>query len=326
MTKEEFEKLDYTKKLDYWDSNLIVPFINNIGKNNWREHWIQFKSNIDINNASSPVVNIYPDLFNQDEINQFFNWYRKHVEEIDPTRYDFETIKTDYTNRLNKSINIKEFLETELEKLREKKKREFERIIVANREFANQITIPERQDPTPFKVGYESEVLGTEIKFLSSYFDFRSLGQLIDGKNTALLITFLDKKLTEVNTGLILNETLENESEQKDGNKNKEDRGTLSDNPHPRIFTSPFAYSVFKEWLNEYKDEKNKLANFSFLFNTMKNNTEKMIFERVPNVEIIGLLSKYDVHIDRIKTNVGDKHKSRLFNRIKASLKPKLPE
>ena len=71
-------------------------------------------------------------------------------------------------------------------------------------------------------------------------------------------------------------------------------------NPNPRIFVSDYAYLVFKSYAENIKFEI-KLAEFSFLFCAMKN--DSLIYGSVGNIEFVEWLqfkSEFKIEIDRI--------------------------
>lgn len=89
-------------------------------------------------------------------------------------------------------------------------------------------------------------------------------------------------------------------------------------NQYPRIFKDCYSYSVFKKLFEEFGNEKECLANYSYVF-------YKMTYEGLIHIDLvhksyIEMLSDFDIFIDRIKPK-GDIGKIALRDSIYSRVK-----
>jgi hypothetical protein len=80
----------------------------------------------------------------------------------------------------------------------------------------------------------------------------------------------------------------------------------LPRNECPKVFTSDYAFAVFLECFESfYHQEKNRLANFSFIFHYMKK--DSLIHDDLKQSSYIDFIASKGVFLDRIKTlsNIG---------------------
>lgn len=90
----------------------------------------------------------------------------------------------------------------------------------------------------------------------------------------------------------------------------------LLKNKNIDIFKNDLGFTIFMKMYNLYKDEKNKLANFSFLFYAMEK--EFLVCNQSKFKEF---LEKQDIFIDKIDSRQsGTNSKSKLYNSIKESV------
>ena len=71
------------------------------------------------------------------------------------------------------------------------------------------------------------------------------------------------------------------------------------DNPYPRIFKNPMAYSIFKNLLHEFGISKDALANYSFVYHRMKK--DELIYDDFQKLQFTYFLLDFNIKIDRIK-------------------------
>ncbi|WP_281542390.1 hypothetical protein [Maribacter aestuarii] len=88
-------------------------------------------------------------------------------------------------------------------------------------------------------------------------------------------------------------------------------------NAHPNIFASDFAYTLFYKMHEQYKLEGNNLANYSFLYYSMK----KDDFINCKGVEFVNVLGEYDIVIDKIDSRQsGSNSKKSIYELNKSRL------
>ena len=71
-------------------------------------------------------------------------------------------------------------------------------------------------------------------------------------------------------------------------------------NPYPRIFKDAKAYTIFKNLLNEFRNTKENLVNYSFVYHKMK--YEGLIYFDLLDKTFTDMLLDFDINIDRIKS------------------------
>ena len=71
-------------------------------------------------------------------------------------------------------------------------------------------------------------------------------------------------------------------------------------NAYPRIFKDAYAFSIFKNLLEEFGDTKENLANFSFVYHKMK--YDGLIHFDLLDKTFTDMLLDFDINVDRIKS------------------------
>ena len=102
-------------------------------------------------------------------------------------------------------------------------------------------------------------------------------------------------------------------------------KAELLKNPNEKIFSSDFGYYLFEKMFELYKDEKNHLANFSFLFHAMEK--DFLVCSQAEFKEFLRD-EKYNIEIEKIDQrqwhfDMNKNKKSKLYNVIKESLQKK---
>ena len=73
-----------------------------------------------------------------------------------------------------------------------------------------------------------------------------------------------------------------------------------SANPYPRIFVTSNAYLVFKNLKAVFKDTKQNIANYSFVYHKMVH--DNLIYPDIKQREYLEMLGKFDISIARLKS------------------------
>ena len=92
-------------------------------------------------------------------------------------------------------------------------------------------------------------------------------------------------------------------------------------NPYPRIFKNAYAFSIFKNLLEEFGNDEENLANYSFVYLRMKK--DELIFDDIRNLQFIYFLLDFDINIDRIKplSQIGKKaYRESIYSKAKQSI------
>ena len=92
-------------------------------------------------------------------------------------------------------------------------------------------------------------------------------------------------------------------------------------NPYPRIFKDAYAFSIFKNLLEEFGNDEENLANYSFVYLRMKK--DELIFDDIRNLQFIYFLLDFDINIDRIKplSQIGKKaYRESIYSKAKQSI------
>lgn len=73
-------------------------------------------------------------------------------------------------------------------------------------------------------------------------------------------------------------------------------------NPHPQVFSNLKAFQLFEKLHNQFKDSNNKMADFSFIYRKMYN--DKFILNHFKPQMFIGWINTepYNINLDKIKT------------------------
>lgn len=171
----------------------------------------------------------------------------------------------------------------------------------------------------------EKEFYYIDNTLLNYYCDFTNEG--INYINNFIFFRYTYNRLLDIYKDVALDDQIKEQTEKKellevhDGLENKEIINSSDDlivNPYPHIFKSDEAYLNFEIFFNSYKDEKNPLANFSFLFHAMQR--DGFIHDSANRTEYIKMLSEKDIHIDKVKTysDIGNiKDKTLIYSSMK---------
>lgn len=120
---------------------------------------------------------------------------------------------------------------------------------------------------------------------------------------------FYDNKIEEL---LNFNDDIvENENSKNNNNQ------LIQENPYPRIFTTIKAFNKFKNLVDEFGNNKENLANYSFVYHRMKK--DKLIFDDYQQTQFVFFLLDFDINISRIKpkSQLGNNDlREGIYNRI----------
>ena len=72
----------------------------------------------------------------------------------------------------------------------------------------------------------------------------------------------------------------------------------VPENPHPAIFVNGYAYEIFLEWHNKFKNKDNCKANYSYLIRIMIK--DKLIYD-IKQGAYLDFLKEYHINLDKVK-------------------------